>query len=156
MPAVIALKMPMQWWRDALDEIYSIDDDSGTNERGNDKEERGMKFSMSSTSASISCWHSPIVRALCQANREVNLTHRFLQRLIDARESDLDVQQLETLQDAAQYAEETVSSLLYLTLECTGVSQFLLSYLCIENCTSTLISLSPLFSHTRVSHVDAR
>jgi NADH dehydrogenase [ubiquinone] 1 alpha subcomplex assembly factor 6 len=62
-----------------------------------------------------------VVRALYIAIEDKELTRRFLERLLDAREADLDIQQMATMDDAKQYAEDTWSSLLYLSLECAGV-----------------------------------
>ena len=118
-PTTIALQMRMQWWKDALGEIY------------------GERKSASASdpalqNLSISCWNSPIVRALDHANQQVGFTRRFLDRLIEARAMDLEVQQLATLDDSINYAEETVSSLLYLSLESLDVSMipFLFLPLC--------------------------
>lgn len=100
----LALQMRMQWWRDAVAQVYG-DEPSG-----------------SSSALSISCWQSPVVRALAEATTRSNLTRRFLERLIDAREGDLEMNQYKTMQQAIEYAEDSVSSLLYLSLECAGVS----------------------------------
>ena len=108
-PTTVALQMRMQWWRDALDEIYG----EASSAPPTDPALRNL---------SISCWNSPIVRALDHANQQVGFTRRFLDRLIDARAHDLEVQQLATLDESINYAEETVSSLMYLTLETVDVS----------------------------------
>jgi NADH dehydrogenase [ubiquinone] 1 alpha subcomplex assembly factor 6 len=113
----------MQWWRDAVAEIYNQAGDEdliqsldgGANSRKADEDRswaRGL---------SVSSWHSPVVRALSRAVREHNLTRRFLERLINIREIDLDVYQYRTMQDMVQYSEESVSSLLYLSLETVDV-----------------------------------
>jgi len=94
--SVTPSRLRMQWWREALESIY-----------GDDEEER--RFS------------HPVVRSLCVAAKEKGLTRRFLERMIDARDADLDVLQFPTLGDAVVYGEETVGSLLYLSLECAGV-----------------------------------
>jgi NADH dehydrogenase [ubiquinone] 1 alpha subcomplex assembly factor 6 len=134
MTTTIALQIRMQWWREALHEIYSVNNDGDHHDDSNnntmskksdnnaESAARLLSAAASLLSSSISCWKSPIVRALCEANREKKLTKRFLERLIDAREMDINTKQLATLKDASLYAEETVSSLLYLTLECTNVS----------------------------------
>lgn len=116
-PSVIMLYMRMQWWRDALSEIYG------------DVVERPQG---AVSDLSISCWESPVVRAIYRAHDEHNLTRRFLERLIDAREYDLDKNQYSSLQEAAQYAEDTVSSLLYLSLECVKVRFCLIEAACRE------------------------
>ena len=40
---------------------------------------------------------------------------------MEAREADLDIPQYETVHDMAQYGEDTVSNVLYLSLECVGL-----------------------------------
>lgn len=116
MTTSLALQMRMQWWRDAVQAIYEDEDETVL---------KSMKASPTTPdhliNLSISCWNSPVVRALDRAHAEMNLTRRFLERLIDAREMDLDVRQHASLEEAVSYAEDSVSSLLYLSLECTGV-----------------------------------
>lgn len=89
-PASLALQMRMQWWRDALDEIYH----------------RTVPVSRKTNDLSVSCWHNPVVRALFVANQQSNLTRRFLERLIDAREADLHLNQFNTMEDVVAYAEK--------------------------------------------------
>jgi NADH dehydrogenase [ubiquinone] 1 alpha subcomplex assembly factor 6 len=110
----------MQWWRDALHEIYDNSEVASTSSTNTSIAKRNATDPILS-SLSVASWHSPVVRALDVANRECNLTRRFLERLIDVRESDLDVNQYKTMADAVAYSEESASSLLYLSLECTGV-----------------------------------
>ena len=98
--ATIALTLRMTWWRQVLQELHNIDH--------------------SSTSTS-SLWHHPVVRALHRAIQEKNLTRRFLERLVDAREADLQIVQMASLEDLVSYCEDSSSSLLYLSLECLGV-----------------------------------
>lgn len=103
----LALRMRMQWWRDALGQLYPMADDANTETPATD---------------ALTCSHNPVVRALHVAVEESNLTRRFLERLLDARDADLEIQQMATMEDAKMYAEDTWASLLYLSLECTGVS----------------------------------
>jgi NADH dehydrogenase [ubiquinone] 1 alpha subcomplex assembly factor 6 len=104
-PGSLALQLRMQWWRDAVAEIYGDVPSSSGRDR-----------------LSVSCWHSPIVRGLYRALQQSQpLTRRFLERLIDARQADLDILERATLQETVDYAEESVSSLLYLSLELLGV-----------------------------------
>ena len=105
----VALQIRMQWWKEALGEIYGEPSSAPVSDPA-------------LQNLTTSCWNSPIVRALDNANHEVGFTRRFLDRLIDSRAMDLEVQQLTTLDDSINYAEETVSSLLYLSLETVGVS----------------------------------
>ena len=85
----LALQLRMQWWRDAVTSIY---------------ESKPLE--------------NPVVLALAKANEKHTLTRRFLDRIIDAREADLEVNQYQTVAALAHYAESTVCSLFYLTLEC--------------------------------------
>jgi hypothetical protein len=50
------------------------------------------------------------------------LMHQFLCRIVEALEADLDVVQYSRVRDVAQYGKDTMSNILYLTLECLGVS----------------------------------
>jgi NADH dehydrogenase [ubiquinone] 1 alpha subcomplex assembly factor 6 len=109
-PSSMALQIRMQWWRDALDEIY-------------DSKKDDENVSAFAKGLSISCWNSPVVRALSVAHAQSNFTRRFLERLIDAREADLELNQYKRMEDTLIYAEETVSSILYLNLESLGVRE---------------------------------
>lgn len=106
----LGLRMRMQWWRDALGQLY------GDSHHIQEPSPQGFL-----AHTAEACWHNPVVRALYIAIEKKKLTRRFLERLLDAREADLDIQQMATMDDAKQYAEDTWSSLLYLSLECTGV-----------------------------------
>lgn len=108
----LGLRMRMQWWRDALGQLYK---------EPSAQDELSPQGFLAHTAET--CWHNPVVRALSVAIEEKNLTRRFLERLLDAREYDLDVQQMATMEDAKMYAEDTWSSLLYLSLECAGVRE---------------------------------
>lgn len=110
--------MRFQWWREALYSLYpdGQDDSPAAN---NDRRQVGGFLSSISTSYGL----NPVVRALGHAVQESNLTRRFLERLLDAREADMDLQQLPTLDNAIMYAEDSTSSLLYLTLECCDVRE---------------------------------
>jgi phytoene/squalene synthetase len=112
--ASIGLRMRMQWWREALDELYPNDEPRSSREPS-------VEGFLSSVSSSY--WHNPVVRALNYAVQESQLTRRFLERLLDAREADLDIKQLPTLDNAIMYAEDSCSSLLYLSLECCDVRE---------------------------------
>lgn len=105
----MALKMRLQWWNEALNNIYQDETPSSVAEQIPD-------------SMRLSWWSNPVVRELDTAVRQHQLTRRFLERLLESRESDLDMHQLYTMDEALGYAENTFSSLLYLSLECAGVS----------------------------------
>jgi len=111
-------RLRMQWWRDAITGIYDSMDSSHS----------GLRQQQSSSSSDpllnslvASRKHNPTLRSLEQAIRTHGLTHTFLRRLMEAREVDLDVVQYERVRDVAQYGEDTVSNVLYLSLECAGV-----------------------------------
>lgn len=127
----LALQMRMQWWKNAIDEIYSKNDpDRDTpkpqlTDQSHVTEEKNIVQLLSQ-----SCWNSPIVRSLdrCYVDLQQKFdnktpwTKRFAERLIDARENDLFVTQYATMEEQITYADESVSSLLYLMLESCGES----------------------------------
>ncbi len=113
--ASLAQRMRFQWWREALHGLYPPDDSPAGM---NDPSVEGFTLRMDT-----SYGHNPVVRALGHAVQESDLTRRFLERLLDAREADLDIRQLPTLDNAIMYAEDSSSSLFYLTLECCGVRE---------------------------------
>ena len=100
----------MQWWREAINGMY---EDSPVAE---EPSVAGLLSHMTSSQQ-----HSPIVRSVRRATQSADLTRRFLDRLVDAREADLEQSQIATLQQLTEYSEETSSSVLYLSLECAGV-----------------------------------
>jgi NADH dehydrogenase [ubiquinone] 1 alpha subcomplex assembly factor 6 len=111
-PPTLALQLRMQWWRQAIAAIY------------NDESTTAQSSSSSDTlllNLATSHWHSPVMRALDRAHQDVQWTRRFLERLLDAREMDLELRQYGTLDESLAYAEDTVSSALYLTLEIVQV-----------------------------------
>jgi NADH dehydrogenase [ubiquinone] 1 alpha subcomplex assembly factor 6 len=63
----------------------------------------------------------PVTLALREAINSKKLSKHWFMRLIDARESNLDDRPYLTLKDVEDYAENTASSVLYLTLECLGI-----------------------------------
>ncbi|MEE6463516.1 hypothetical protein FKM82_005938 [Ascaphus truei] len=84
--------MRMQFWMDAVQEIY----------RDNPP-------------------HHPVAQELAKAVRGHTLTKRWLTRMIDEREKNLDDRAYRTIQELETYAENTLGSLLYLTLESLDV-----------------------------------
>jgi NADH dehydrogenase [ubiquinone] 1 alpha subcomplex assembly factor 6 len=116
--SLLALQLRMQWWRNAIAQIY------------NDDEQQSLSSSSGSPSwtrlqqnISTSCWNSPVVRALDRANAQVGFTRRFLERIVDARNIDLEMTQYESMNQMIEYAEDTVGSLLFLTLETMNIRQ---------------------------------
>jgi NADH dehydrogenase [ubiquinone] 1 alpha subcomplex assembly factor 6 len=65
--------------------------------------------------------HHPIVEALTGSIRELPMTRDHFDRLINARETDLDDQPPASLQTLEDYAEATSARLIYLALEVLGV-----------------------------------
>ncbi|XP_013368234.1 PREDICTED: NADH dehydrogenase (ubiquinone) complex I, assembly factor 6 [Chinchilla lanigera] len=65
--------------------------------------------------------HQPVAIELWKAVRKHNLTKRWLMKIIDEREKNLDDKAYRNIQELENYAENTQSSLLYLTLEILGV-----------------------------------
>ncbi|XP_073406513.1 NADH dehydrogenase (ubiquinone) complex I, assembly factor 6 isoform X1 [Dendrobates tinctorius] len=84
--------MRMQFWRESIDDIYKEDPP-----------------------------HHPVALELCKAVQKHKLTKRWLTRVIDEREKNLDDRAYRNLKELETYAENTQSSLLYLTLETLGV-----------------------------------
>jgi hypothetical protein len=131
----------MRWWADAITEIFD-DTTMGDATGGEDvnhvpncgKELRYPNpHTTTTTLQSSSSLHgglhnNPTLRSLRRAVHEHQLTHRFLRRMTEARELDLDVVQYDRLKDVAQYGEDTVSNMLYSTLECVGVSFLILVF----------------------------
>ena len=130
--STLAQRMRMEWWRDSLLQIYSAVDES----KESDVDKVGPEPSVEGflNSSYTSCWNNPIVRALGNAVQEKQLTKRFLERMLDARLADLDIQQLRTMEDAIFYAEDSSANLLYLSLECVGVSAFSAFCVCVCVC----------------------
>ena len=64
--------------------------------------------------------HQPVVEALAATIRRLSLTREHFDRLIDAREGDLEDEPLENLIALENYTEATSSRLVYLALEALG------------------------------------
>ncbi|XP_070239097.1 NADH dehydrogenase (ubiquinone) complex I, assembly factor 6 isoform X3 [Bos mutus] len=84
--------MRMQFWKKTVDDIYSDNPP-----------------------------HQPVAIELWKAVRRHNLTKRWLMKIIDEREKNLDDKAYRNIQELENYAENTQSSLLYLTLEILGI-----------------------------------
>ncbi|KAL1775606.1 NADH dehydrogenase (ubiquinone) complex I, assembly factor 6 isoform X1 [Sigmodon hispidus] len=65
--------------------------------------------------------HQPVAIELWKAIKSHNLTKRWLMRIIDEREKNLDDKAYQSVQELENYSEHTQSSLLYLILEVLGV-----------------------------------
>jgi NADH dehydrogenase [ubiquinone] 1 alpha subcomplex assembly factor 6 len=86
-------RIRLQWWREAIDEIY-----------------RGGPVR-----------RHEIVQPLAEAIRRGDLTRYHFDRLIEAREADLEDVPPPDLATLERYAQDTSSRLIWLTLECLGV-----------------------------------
>ncbi|KAF6323529.1 NADH:ubiquinone oxidoreductase complex assembly factor 6 [Rhinolophus ferrumequinum] len=84
--------MRMQFWKKTVDDIYSDNPP-----------------------------HQPVAIELWKAVKRHNLTKRWLMKIIDEREKNLDDKVYRNIQELENYAENTQSSLLYLTLEILGI-----------------------------------
>ena len=100
--ANIPLRIRFQFWREVLDQIYD-----------SDGKQVDVKYYTE---------NNPMIQLLQESIYDNNLTRRFLEKMIEAREFDLDIQQFDTLQDVVNYGEDTFGSLYYLSLECMNVS----------------------------------
>ncbi|KAL7518828.1 hypothetical protein ACHAWX_003632 [Stephanocyclus meneghinianus] len=118
----IASRLRMQWWKDGIAEVYDNRRNEATSEPTNTNSKRTNAASDPLLrELTSSRQQNPTMRSLCHAIHDHDLTHRFLRRMMEAREEDFDVSQYEKCTDVAQYGEDTVSSFLYLSLECVGV-----------------------------------
>ncbi|KAE9027370.1 hypothetical protein PF011_g2070 [Phytophthora fragariae] len=93
-------KIRMQWWRERIYNLYEVSASAGA--------ERPQQSTL-------------LLRGLDQAVQQHDLTRRWFERMLDARDQDLDREEVQSLHELELYAEQTASSLLYLTLECLGV-----------------------------------
>lgn len=114
----MAQRLRMQWWKDAISQIYSTTNTTTTTTAG-----AGSVTSVAGNNddLSSSARRNPTLRSVAHAIQTHQLTHRFIRRLIEARELDLDIGQYTTLSNVAQYGEDTMSNILYLTFECVNV-----------------------------------
>ena len=104
-------RLRMQWWRDAIADVYdykSVDASPSSQDPIIRSLTSSRKF-------------NPTLRSLTHAIETHGLTYRFLRRMMEAREEDLSITQYEKRRDVAQYGEDTVSNILYLSLETVGV-----------------------------------
>ncbi|TDH68180.1 hypothetical protein CCR75_004467 [Bremia lactucae] len=93
-------RIRMQWWRERIFNLYDY-----SVKEGNSRPTQS----------------TALLRGLDKAIHEHNLTRRWFERLLDARDLDLNREEVLSMQELKTYAEQTASSLLYLTLECLGV-----------------------------------
>jgi len=113
----LASQLRMQWWRDAVAFLYQRQCD--TRKRKRQPQPPNSNFTSNNNDESF--LKNPIVRSLHHTILTKRLTPRFLNRLIDARETDLEIYQYPTIHSLLRYSEQTYCSLLYLTLECCDI-----------------------------------
>jgi hypothetical protein len=104
----LAMRLRMHCWRDAISRMYkgrSVTADDGNG---------GHLASLAR--------RNPTLRSLVDAAQMHGLMHQFLRMIVEALEADLDVVQYGRVRDVAQYGKDTMLNVLYLTLECLGVS----------------------------------
>ncbi len=114
----LASRLRMQWWRDAIADVYEQNAD---NKLDNSTSSLAAPHDPILLSLTSSRRHNPTLRSLAHAINTHGLTYRFLRRVLEARENDLSITQYEKWKDVAQYGEDTVSNILYLSLETVGV-----------------------------------
>ena len=110
--SIQASQMRMQWWREAVGDMYNKNIEIDDFDHGQQ---------MVQNPAAL---HQPVVRSLRRAVEDWGLTKRFLEKMVDAREMDLEVEQMDTIDDLIRYGANTNASLMYLSLESVGVSYF--------------------------------
>jgi NADH dehydrogenase [ubiquinone] 1 alpha subcomplex assembly factor 6 len=115
-PNTTMASLRLKWFLDTLDDLYQRKEGSIINNNNNDDDEKDIVT------------HHPTMDALYQAIQKHNLTHRFLQRIIETRmhhrnnQHDLVTEQeFESMDEMLTFYERTYSSLIYLNLECCGV-----------------------------------
>lgn len=108
-------RLRMQWWRDAVADVYDNKSDTSLSSSSSSSQDPIIRSLTSSRKL------NPTLRSLTHAIQTHGLTYRFLRRIMEAREEDLSITQYKKLRDVAQYGEDTVSNILYLSLETVGV-----------------------------------
>jgi len=103
-------RIRFQWWRDAIEEIYA-----------SKRKTLGTLTLKSQIEFDSRIKAQPVVRALQALITDYNLSHRWFERTIEARQKDLAGEQPETLSELEDYGENGHSSLLYLMLECMDI-----------------------------------
>lgn len=91
----LTARVRFQWWREIIDRAYS-----GSNSNSNEH---------------------PVAYALQSSIRTAHLNRRWIEKLLEARQMDISIDQPETLHDLETYAERSSSPVLYLMLEMMGI-----------------------------------
>mmetsp|Transcript_22392 Transcript_22392/g.27436 ORF Transcript_22392/g.27436 Transcript_22392/m.27436 type:complete len:362 (-) Transcript_22392:255-1340(-) len=101
----------MQWWKEALSSLYT-QDDIDQDQDNNSKRKNAVLGNAE---------NNPIIKSLKHTIQSKNITHQFLEWMISARMEDLHRDNFDTLQEMITFYEKTLSSLLYVHLECCDV-----------------------------------
>ena len=117
----LASKLRMQWWKDAILEIYDNNNNNSQQEQKKIETKTQSTDSIILSSLTSSRKYNPTLRSLAHTIHVHHLTHRFIRRIMEAREHDLNILQYNQLINVAQYGEDTISNILYLTLETLGI-----------------------------------
>lgn len=91
-----ATTLKVNWWRTAIADLYNGEKDI----------------------LNPAALHHPVVRSLGEANKKYGFTKRYLEKMIDARETEMQIDQFDSLQDLIHYGEDTSACLNSLILEC--------------------------------------
>jgi NADH dehydrogenase [ubiquinone] 1 alpha subcomplex assembly factor 6 len=126
-----------QWWRDLISAAY----------------EKSI--------VTIAARDHPVGLALHTTIRTVTLNRRWIDRILESRQSDISAGQPKTLGDLETYAEHSSSSCLYLTLELLGVANehadIAASHIGVSSgIVTSLRSLPYLASQVSVSKVESK
>ena len=101
----LASRLRMQWWKDAILEIYEKKQQhskiNDANRNAHEQQQRNQNNDSVISSLTSSRKLNPTLRSLSNAIHTHGLTYRFLRRIMEARESDLDMIQYERLVDVA-------------------------------------------------------
>ncbi len=107
----IAAKIRFQWWKDIIEEIYT------TKETNNNKD-NNIEMNISNTN---SYNNQPVAQELSVIINEFNISRKWFDRSIDARQKDLINEIPESISDLENYGENGHSSILYLLLEMMNI-----------------------------------
>lgn len=112
-----------QWWREFVHAAYAPDAGPVARLDGSSDGSSSSDGGGSVAAPASVFQHSahPLFGEFRRAVQRHDLTRRFLDRLIDARQEDFALQQPETLQYVEAYADATAASMMYLSLEMLGV-----------------------------------
>ena len=108
---LIAAKVRFQWWKDIIEEIYTI------KERNN----KDNKNEPNKVTVTTSYSNQPVAQELAGIINNYNISRKWFDRSIDARQKDLISEIPESINDLEDYGENGHSSILYLLLEMMNI-----------------------------------